>query len=174
MTVHRSHWTRDLTRFVGIAVTLSCLVGAVSACGDDDPVATAPDITTTTAGPSTEPVELSISEAIAKSDAALAAAGSDLCSIMGALRGIGGSPQPTTPEETQQVVEFLGRQYDQIAGALAATDPGNAAKLRNLISSATNEVKSSGYDPATLRSFGTDPDFLAINTIIVGKCPASS
>ena len=178
MAVQRTPRTRHRRASAAVPLATACAILSLglglTGCGKDDPVLTSPDLTSTTTPLSTEPVELSIDEAIAKGDAALAAAGSDLCSIMDALRGIGSPAQPTTPEETKKVVEFLGRQYDRIATALAVTDLGNATKLRNLIESALRKVKESGYDPATLQSFGTDPDFLAINTIIVGKCPATS
>jgi len=173
MTVQRRRVLWDRTAAFVLGLTSFGLLAGMTGCGNDDPVQTTAGVTTTSGAPSTNPVELSVDEAIAKGDAALADAGSDLCKIVGALRGVGKTATPADAAETQKVVEFLGRQYDQIANALGVTDPGNAAKLRNLTAGALGKVKDSGYDPATLQSFGTDPDFLAINEIIVGKCPAA-
>ncbi len=174
MVAQQRHALRDLTISIAVAVAALGLVVGLSACGQDDPVETTTGSTTTDRLPSTSTVELTVDEAIAKGDAALADAGSDLCKIVGALRGVGKTATPSNAEETRAVVEFLGRQYDQIADALEVTDPGNAAKLRNLTAGALGKVRDSGYDPATLQSFGTDPDFQAINEIIVGKCPTTS
>lgn len=136
------------------ALLAAALLFTVAACSDDEPEDARTSSTTTTAATddTTPETTTTVSDAdyekrISDAEAALAAAGDDLCAVIDASREL---PPPVNAAQVERSMPLFRSTYEALAKVIEGDNPDSAAAFRSYIADALAAVEAAAYDPKSL------------------------